>query len=231
MKVHLMHPELDFDVATNVEGACGAIDVVWLDRRLPLAAAPVERLDLRDAPVLPVVAFAVRTSAMLDTSDPASLLAALEGVGARLRILVIARDGRQAALAPALQSLDQLHRLDEDAAVRARLMPHLRGRAGAGRTVAMLQSELVEWARRLFPQVDTSRVIPWAGLRPMMPNLMPRVGAGRRANVFYNTGHGHLGWTLSAATAEMVAEQIRDASERAQPRFAGGGVAAASASA
>jgi hypothetical protein len=141
--------ELDFDVARNVEGACGAIDVVWLDRRLPLAAAPVERLDLRDAPVLPVVAFAVRTSAMLDTSDPASLLAALEGVGARLRILVIARDGRQAALEPALQSLDQLRRLDEDAAVHARLIPHLRGRAGAGRTVAMLQSELVEWARRL----------------------------------------------------------------------------------
>jgi D-amino-acid dehydrogenase len=26
--------------------------------------------------------------------------------------------------------------------------------------------------------------------------------------VFYNTGHGHLGWTLSAATAEMIAEQV-----------------------
>jgi D-amino-acid dehydrogenase len=45
----------------------------------------------------------------------------------------------------------------------------------------------------------------------MMPDLMPRVGAGRRANVFYNTGHGHLGWTLSAATAELVAEKIRAA--------------------
>jgi len=88
---------------------------------------------------------------------------------------------------------------------------------------------LVNWVNECFPGVNTRQVVPWAGLRPMMPNLMPRVGAGRRANVFYNTGHGHLGWTLSAATAEMVAEQIRDASERAQPRFAGGGVAAASA--
>lgn len=88
---------------------------------------------------------------------------------------------------------------------------------------------LVDWVNECFPGVNTRQVVPWAGLRPMMPNLMPRVGAGRRANVFYNTGHGHLGWTLSAATAEMVAEQIRDASERAQPRFAGGGVAAASA--
>ncbi len=50
--------------------------------------------------------------------------------------------------------------------------------------------------------------MPWAGLRPMMPNMLPRVGAGKRANVFYNTGHGHLGWTLSAITADMVAEQV-----------------------
>ena len=67
---------------------------------------------------------------------------------------------------------------------------------------------LIDWVEALFPEVDTSRVIPWAGLRPMTPNLMPRVGTGRRPGVFYNTGHGHLGWTLSAATAEMVAETV-----------------------
>ena len=64
---------------------------------------------------------------------------------------------------------------------------------------------LVDWTRRLFPGVSTERVVPWAGLRPMMPNMLPRVSGGRRANVFYNTGHGHLGWTLSAATAQIVA--------------------------
>jgi glycine/D-amino acid oxidase-like deaminating enzyme len=42
----------------------------------------------------------------------------------------------------------------------------------------------------------------------MMPNMLPRVGAGRRPRVFYNTGHGHLGWTLAAATAESVAEAV-----------------------
>ena len=68
---------------------------------------------------------------------------------------------------------------------------------------------LVNWVNQCFPGVNTRQVVPWAGLRPMMPDLMPRVGAGRRANVFYNTGHGHLGWTLSAATAELVAEQVR----------------------
>ncbi|WP_028217986.1 D-amino acid dehydrogenase [Paraburkholderia oxyphila] len=67
---------------------------------------------------------------------------------------------------------------------------------------------LVEWTRRLFPQVDTSRVIPWAGLRPMLPSMLPKVGRGRMPGVFYNTGHGHLGWTLSAATAENVAALI-----------------------
>ena len=67
---------------------------------------------------------------------------------------------------------------------------------------------LVEWVQQCFPKINTRSVVPWAGLRPMMPNMMPRVGKGNAANVFYNTGHGHLGWTLSAVTADMVAEII-----------------------
>jgi D-amino-acid dehydrogenase len=75
---------------------------------------------------------------------------------------------------------------------------------------------LVDWVRRCFPKVDTRSVVPWAGLRPMMPDMMPRVGPGRRPGVFYNTGHGHLGWTLSAITAQQVADAI-DASESKRP--------------
>jgi D-amino-acid dehydrogenase len=67
---------------------------------------------------------------------------------------------------------------------------------------------LVDWTRMLFPGVRTQRVVPWAGLRPMMPNMMPKIGKGRAPRVFYNTGHGHLGWTLSAATAAMLAEVV-----------------------
>jgi D-amino-acid dehydrogenase len=67
---------------------------------------------------------------------------------------------------------------------------------------------LVDWVNQCFPGVSTRQVVPWAGLRPMMPDMMPRVGRGRRANVFYNTGHGHLGWTLSAGTADMVADLV-----------------------
>jgi len=69
---------------------------------------------------------------------------------------------------------------------------------------------LIAWTRQLFPAVSTERVVPWAGLRPMMPNMLPRVGAGRKPRVFYNTGHGHLGWTLSAATARILAEIVEN---------------------
>lgn len=67
---------------------------------------------------------------------------------------------------------------------------------------------LVKWVERFFPDVVTEHAVPWAGLRPMMPNMVPMVKAGKRPGVYYNTGHGHLGWTLSAATAEIIAEKI-----------------------
>ena len=77
---------------------------------------------------------------------------------------------------------------------------------------------LVDWVDQCFPGVSTRQVVPWAGLRPMMPDMMPRVGAGKQPNVFYNTGHGHLGWTLSAATADAVAMLVEDRS-RTQRMF------------
>ncbi len=80
---------------------------------------------------------------------------------------------------------------------------------------------LVAWTRHLFPSVSTERVIPWAGLRPMTPSMLPRVGAGRRAGVFYNTGHGHLGWTLSAATARIVADAVDASLSTKSSRHAG----------
>jgi D-amino-acid dehydrogenase len=67
---------------------------------------------------------------------------------------------------------------------------------------------LTDWVRRYFPDCSTARVIPWAGLRPMMPSMLPKVGRGKHDGVFYNTGHGHLGWTLSCATAELLADSV-----------------------
>ncbi|WP_151820129.1 FAD-dependent oxidoreductase, partial [Acinetobacter soli] len=66
---------------------------------------------------------------------------------------------------------------------------------------------LINWVNENF-DLSTEHVVPWAGLRPMMPNMMPVVKQGRHPRVFYNTGHGHLGWTLSAATASMISQEI-----------------------
>ncbi|MEM1237431.1 MAG: D-amino acid dehydrogenase [Pseudomonadota bacterium] len=85
---------------------------------------------------------------------------------------------------------------------------------------------LTKWVETHFPGVSTEEVVPWAGLRPMMPSMMPRVGQGRSERVFYNTGHGHLGWTLSAATAELVAADVARV-KKAQPRVPMGGTALA----
>ena len=73
---------------------------------------------------------------------------------------------------------------------------------------------LVDWVAQCFPGVSTRQFTPWAGLRPMMPNMMPKVGQGKSPNVFYNTGHGHLGWTLSAATAVSVAHTMAQARDK-----------------
>ena len=70
---------------------------------------------------------------------------------------------------------------------------------------------LVDWVQACFPGISTQSVVPWAGLRPMMPNMLPRVGRGNKPCVFYNTGHGHLGWTLSAVTANMIGDIVQQA--------------------
>jgi len=75
---------------------------------------------------------------------------------------------------------------------------------------------LIAWVEQCFPRINTRSVVPWAGLRPMMPNMMPRVGKGTAPNVFYNTGHGHLGWTLSAVTADMLGQVVSDAARATQ---------------
>ncbi|MEM8554719.1 MAG: D-amino acid dehydrogenase [Pseudomonadota bacterium] len=81
---------------------------------------------------------------------------------------------------------------------------------------------LVDWVEKHFPGVSTEKVVPWAGLRPMMPNMMPKVGRGRNPRVFYNTGHGHLGWTLSGVTAAMVAQSVSEGMRQAAPTSVAG---------
>lgn len=128
-------------------------------------------------------------------------------------ITVNLTDAASQAAAPTVSLLD-----DETKIVTSRLGPdrfRVAGTAefnGDNKDIRADRTRpLIDWVAQCFPGVSTRQVVPWAGLRPMMPDMMPRVGRGRKANVFYNTGHGHLGWTLSAATAEQVAELLATA--------------------
>ena len=59
----------------------------------------------------------------------------------------------------------------------------------------------------LFPGAgDTSQASFWTGLRPMTPDGTPIVGRTGLANLFLNTGHGTLGWTMSCGSAQMLAD-------------------------
>ena len=74
---------------------------------------------------------------------------------------------------------------------------------------------LLNWVHRNFPNIDTSNYSSWACLRPMTPNMMPIVRqSNKNSKVFYHTGHGHLGWTLSPATAKKLFEIIENDNER-----------------
>ena len=64
---------------------------------------------------------------------------------------------------------------------------------------------LLNWVKRNFPAVDCSEYSSWACLRPMTPDMMPIVKkSSNYENIYYHTGHGHLGWTLAPATAKKL---------------------------
>jgi len=60
----------------------------------------------------------------------------------------------------------------------------------------------------LFPCGDLSSGTFWTGLRPMTPDSTPIVGATPYANLFLNTGHGTLGWTMACGSGKVVADQV-----------------------
>jgi D-amino-acid dehydrogenase len=63
--------------------------------------------------------------------------------------------------------------------------------------------------RDLYPNAgDFSQPRYWACLRPMTPDGPPVVGRGRYRNLYYDTGHGHMGWTMSCGTARIVTDLI-----------------------
>ena len=64
-------------------------------------------------------------------------------------------------------------------------------------------------ARELFPDaLDYDHVQYWSGLRPSTPSNVPLIGATRVGNVFVNSGHGTLGWTMGAGSGRAIADVV-----------------------
>jgi D-amino-acid dehydrogenase len=71
------------------------------------------------------------------------------------------------------------------------------------------RATLVRSVDSLFPgagNLDAARF--WTGLRPMTPDGPPVIGATTLPNLFLNTGHGTLGWTMACGSGQVLADII-----------------------
>ena len=56
--------------------------------------------------------------------------------------------------------------------------------------------------------IDPSRAEYWTGLRPATPSNVPVIGRTRYPNLYLNTGHGTLGWTMAAGSGKAIADLV-----------------------
>jgi len=71
-------------------------------------------------------------------------------------------------------------------------------------TIAMVVQDL-------FPQAgDISKAEFWTGLRPMTPDGTPIIGKTHITNLYTNTGHGTLGWTMACGSGKLLADVVSD---------------------
>jgi D-amino-acid dehydrogenase len=104
---------------------------------------------------------------------------------------------------------------DEHKLVFSRLGDRLRiaGTAelgGYGRGLNRVRCEaIVRRAQDLFPGAgDASRAEFWAGLRPATPSNVPYIGRSPVRNLYFNTGHGTLGWTHACGSGHALADIV-----------------------
>ena len=120
--------------------------------------------------------------------------------------------------------------LSDDAAkvVYSRLGARLRGAgtaelAGYDTSVNKVRCEaILSRARQLFPALAHAGPVQyWAGLRPATPTNAPLVGRTRFRNLYLNTGHGTLGWTLACGCAQALADIASGREPQVSYAFAG----------
>jgi D-amino-acid dehydrogenase len=67
---------------------------------------------------------------------------------------------------------------------------------------------LISRVKEILPLgLDYNHYKIWTGLRPTTPNNVPYIGKTKYKNLFINSGHGTLGWTLSVGSGKLI-EQI-----------------------
>ncbi len=104
---------------------------------------------------------------------------------------------------------------DENKLVYTRLGERLRiagtaELAGWDRDMTPVRAQaVVRKAKALFPHAgDYEAAELWAGLRPVTPDSVPILGPTRFANLWLNTGHGTLGWTMCCGSGRILADLI-----------------------
>ena len=68
------------------------------------------------------------------------------------------------------------------------------------------------------PHLDRNQSTPWAGLRPVSVDGVPFIGKLGLENLYVNTGHGHLGWTLAAGSSHLLADLMLGRQPRLDPQ-------------
>ncbi|MDE1183614.1 D-amino acid dehydrogenase [Paraburkholderia sp.] len=115
-----------------------------------------------------------------------------------------------AAAAPVSTVLDETYKIAItrfDDRIRVGGMAEI---AGFDKSLNQARRETLEMCvNDLFPGGgDTSKATFWTGLRPMTPDGTPIVGRTPLPNLFLNTGHGTLGWTMSCGSGQLLADLI-----------------------
>ena len=109
------------------------------------------------------------------------------------------------ALAPVSTVLDETYKVAItrfDKRIRVGGMAEL---SGFDRTLRPQRRATLEMVtQQLFPCGDIPKAEFWTGLRPMTPDSTPIVGATKHPNLFLNTGHGTLGWTMACGSGRVV---------------------------
>jgi D-amino-acid dehydrogenase len=129
-----------------------------------------------------------------------------------------------AAAAPTVSLTDEGHKI-----VVSRLGNRLRAAGtaeltGYDRSVnAVRCNAILRRIGELFPGLGAiSTVDRWAGLRPATPNNVPIIGRTGLRNLYLNTGHGTLGWTLACGSGHALADLVSGRKPDVEFRFRAG---------